>query len=250
MAAHRRRRQQAGARCAAGRGRRGRAGRAGRLRASRPAADARALLAEQAQHDGELVGDGELDRRAAEVCSQERRERFAAELVARVVPDPATIDHAQQQDDDALRWWMGVATSLAEALPPCLSQLRSQLLEELRAEQRTQATLARQLGALSVRRSRWRWAGSGLASLAGEQERVQAQLGVCAERLARLGAELAALGRRERARAGWFHDTRDILARGVAAMHVLDTRRQRRTDRGGGAARPTTGRQQALRVLW
>jgi hypothetical protein len=213
-------------------------------------ADARALLAERAGQDGELVGDGELDRRAAEVCRQERRERFAAELVARVVPDPAILDQAQQQDEHTLKWWVGVATSLAEEFPPSLSHLQVQVMEEVRAEQRTYANLARRLAARSARRGHWRRSWSELPSLAGEQERVQARLGVCAERLAGLDAQLAVIGRREEERAGWFRDTCDILARGVAAMHVLEIRRQEERGERGGPARPTTGSHRALRVLW
>jgi hypothetical protein len=212
-------------------------------------ADARRLLAEQARADGEQVSDGELDRRAAEVCRQERRERFAVELVVRVVPDPATVQQAQQQDDQVLRWWVRVATSLAEEFPPSLSQLRVDLEEELRAEQRTHAGLARELGALSVRRSRWRRAPAGLASLADEQARVRVQLGVCAERLTMLDAEFAAIGRREEERAGWFRDTCDLLARGVAAMHVLAARRREERGERGGPARATTGGWAGLWVL-
>jgi hypothetical protein len=214
-------------------------------------ADARALLAEQAHQDGEIVSDGELDRRAAQVCLEDRRERFAAELVTRIVPDQVTLAQAWELDDHALELQVGVATSLAEEFPPSLSHLRSELLEELRAEQRTQASLARQLAALSVRRSRWRRSPSSAASapLAGEQARVQAQLGVCAERLASLGAELAALGRREEERVGWFQDTRDILARGVAAMRVLEARRRKAADEQGGPARPAAGGRAGLRVV-
>jgi hypothetical protein len=212
-------------------------------------ADARRLLAEQAQADGEQVSDGELDRRAAEVCRQDRRERFAAELVTRIVPDPATLDHAQQQDNHALRLWAEVATSLAEEFPPSLSHLRMDIEEELRAEQRTHASLARRLAALSVRRSRWRRAAAASESLVAEQERVQAQLGVCAERLATLDAELRAIGRRDEQRAGWFRDTRDLLARGVAAMHVLEARRREAGGEQGGPARPTTGGRAGLRVV-
>jgi hypothetical protein len=123
------------------------------------------------------------------------------------------------------------------------------LEEERRAEQRTQASLVRQLGALSVRRSRWRRSGSTLGSLAEEQARVRAQLEVCAERLALLDAELQAIQRREQQRAGWFADTHDLLARGVAAMHVLETRQREAQGKSGGAARPTTTSQHALRVI-
>jgi hypothetical protein len=212
-------------------------------------ADTRRLMAEHAHHDGEPVADGELDRRVVQVCLEDGRERFAAELVARVVPDPATLDQARQQDDDTLRRWVGVATSLAEEFPPSLSHLRVDLEEELRAEQRTQASLARQLGALPVRRSRWQWPRSGLASLADEQERVEAQLGVCAERLAMLDAELQAVGRREQQRAGWFRDAHHLLARGVAAMHVLEVRQREERGEQEEPARSAAGGRVGLRVL-
>jgi len=141
---------------------------------ARRLADARAVLADQARQDGEELTDTELDRRAEEVCYQERREGFAAELVARAVPDPETVALACELDGHVLRLWLDVATSLADELPPSLQRFSAQVATDRRAEQHTRAELVRADADAALRRRvlgrwAWLWRRGALAGVRAEQ---------------------------------------------------------------------------------
>ena len=80
--------------------------------------------------------------------------------------------------------------------------------------------------------------------MAAEQASLATLRQASQDRLARLDAKLAAITQREADRAGWFADTGDILARGVAAMHVLDTPSPHHASSDeGGPTRPVPGGQ-------
>jgi len=90
----------------------------------------------------------------------------------------------------------------------------------------------------------WLWSRSTFAALAAEQTSLATLRMAAEERLAGLDAKLAAIDGREADRAGWFADTGDILARGVAALRVLDAHSPQPAgtgERGEEPARPAPG---------
>jgi hypothetical protein len=196
---------------------------------ARHLADVRALLADLYQRDGVQVEDATLDAQAEQVARQERGERFLQELATRIHPGTELVELAGQLDDHALGVWRKAAVSLVEVCPPCFLHLRWRVEEELRGELRGHAHLVRseahlgaQLRTYGLLR-RWRHRRQ-VAELRGELANCRSLRERAERRLVYLDAKLQVIDRAEQARAVWIADARDVLARGVAALEVLEDR--------------------------
>jgi hypothetical protein len=199
---------------------------------ARHLANVRALLVELYQRDGVQVDDAMLDAQAEEVAAQERGERFLAELATRIHPGAELLELAAGLDDHALGVWREAAARLVDAAPPSLVHLRWRVEEEQRGELRGHAHLVRTEAALGTRLrcfgqvGRWRHRRQ-VAELRGQLASRRTQRERSERRLAYLDAKLQVIARAEQARAAWITSARPVLARGLAAIHVLADREHR-----------------------
>jgi hypothetical protein len=195
----------------------------------RRVAEVRALLSDLYERDGVAIEDAMLDAQAEEVAAQERAERFLQELCERIQPGAELLEMAGRLDDHALGVWREAAASLVEACPPSLAPLRWRVEEEQRGELRDHARLVRTEAHLGAQLR-----GYGLAGRLwhrGQVAELRSQLGSCRRlrersqrRLAYLDAKLQVIQRVEHARGAWIAAAHQVLARGVAAARVLESR--------------------------
>ena len=204
---------------------------------ARHLAEVRSLLAQLYERDGVLVNDAELDARAEYVADLERGDLFLQELATRLHPGPELLELAGQLDDHALGVWREAAASLVDEAPPCLLHMRWRVEEEQRGELRGHAHLVRTEAHLGAQLRRYSlilrlWRRRQVAELRGKLADCRTLRERSERRLAFMDAKLQVTQRAEHARAAWIAGAREVLARGLAAVQVLNERVQHQASDG------------------
>ncbi len=196
-------------------------------RAQRRQADARAMLSELAERDGEPLDPVRLEAEAERACEQEEQERLAAELRRLVTPDPTAVRQARARADVALERCCQAAVDVLATLPRSLEEFAPEAERRHAAERAVRDGLAKQEAeaarlleeARGRRLARRRALRRELAGLYRDRRAAE-------ERLHLAAARLAAARARQAQRAGWLArpDVAEMLAAGAAALRELAAR--------------------------
>jgi hypothetical protein len=196
-------------------------------RAQRRQTDARAMLSELAERDGEPLDPVRLEAEAERACEQEEQERLAAELRRLVTPDPTAVRQARTRADVALERCCQAAVDVLGTLPRSLDEFVPEAERRHAVERavrdglaRREAEVARLLEEARGRRlARRRALRRELAGLYRDRRAAEQRLHLAA-------ARLAAARARQAQRAGWLArpDVAEVLAAGAAALRELAAR--------------------------
>jgi len=193
-------------------------------RAQRRRADARAMLSELAERDGEALDPVRLEAEAERACEQEDQERLAAELHRLVTPDPTTVCQARARSDQALERCCQAAVDVLATLPRSLDEFAPEAGRRYAAERAVRDGLAkREAEATPLLEAAGWWRRRALRrELAGLYRDRQA----AEQRLHLTAARLAAVRARQVQRTAWLArpDVAGVLAAGTAALRELAAR--------------------------
>ncbi len=193
-------------------------------RAQRRLDDARALLSELAERDGEALDPVRLEAEAERACEQEDQERLAAELRRLVTPDPTVVRQARARSDQALGRCCQAAVDVLATLPRSLDEFAPEAGRRYAAERAVRDGLAkREAEATPLLEAAGWWRRRALRrELAGLYRDRQA----AEQRLHLTAARLAAVRARQVQRTAWLArpDVAGVLAAGTAALRELAAR--------------------------
>jgi hypothetical protein len=196
-------------------------------RAQRRLADARAMLSELAERDGEPLDPVRLEAEAEWACEQEEQERLAAELRRLTTPDPTAARQARAHSDQALERCCQAAVDVLATLPRSLDEFAPEAEGRRAAERAVRDGLARREAeaARLLEEARGRRLARRRA-LRRELARVHRDRQATEQRLQVAAARLAAVRVRQAQRAGWLArpDVAGVLAAGAAALRELAAR--------------------------
>jgi hypothetical protein len=196
-------------------------------RAQRRLADARALLSELAERDGEPLDPVRLEAEAERVCEQEEQERLAAELRRLVTPDPAAARQARARSDQALGRCCQAAVDVLATLPRSLEEFAPEAERRHAAERAVRDGLAKREAEVAqlIEQARGRRLARRRA-LRRELAGLHRDRRASEERLRPAAARLAAVRALQAQRAGWLArpDVAGVLAAGAAALRELAAR--------------------------